>query len=264
MTTRAQGQTEHLQQLKGARVLLVEDNALNQELAMELLRQAGMEVVLANNGQEALDLLAADPKFDGVLMDCQMPVMDGYTATRHLRSLPQFADLPIIAMTANAMAGDREKVIEAGMVDHIPKPLRVEEMFACMARWIKPAAPALVQGSPLRPTAKAADPDLPQLPGVDQAVGLGIVQNDRRLYRRLLGMFLEEYTGFEQAMADAVQQGDWPLATRLAHTLKGAAGTIGAVPLASAAGALEAEGAHEARAPVAGELLAELGCCCAR
>ncbi|CAN7500293.1 PAS domain S-box protein [Acidovorax sp. LjRoot118] len=259
VTTRAQGQTEHLQQLKGARVLLVEDNALNQELAMELLRQAGMEVVLANNGQEALDLLAADPKFDGVLMDCQMPVMDGYTATRHLRSLPQFADLPIIAMTANAMAGDREKVIEAGMVDHIPKPLRVEEMFACMARWIKPAAPALVQGSPLRPTAKAADPDLPQLPGVDQAVGLGIVQNDRRLYRRLLGMFLEEYTGFEQAMADAVQQGDWPLATRLAHTLKGAAGTIGARPLASAAGALEAEGAHEARAPVAGELLAELG-----
>ncbi len=259
VATRAQGQTEHLQQLKGARVLLVEDNALNQELAMELLRQAGMEVVLANNGQEALDLLAADPRFDGVLMDCQMPVMDGYTATRHLRSLPQFADLPIIAMTANAMAGDREKVIAAGMLDHIPKPLRVEEMFACMARWIKPAAPALVQGGPLRPTAKAADPDLPPLPGVDQAVGLGVVLNDRRLYRRLLGMFLEEYPGFEQAVADAVQQGDWPLATRLAHTLKGAAGTIGARQLATAAGALEAEAAQGVRAPVAAQLLAEVG-----
>ncbi|CAN7428326.1 PAS domain S-box protein [Acidovorax sp. LjRoot66] len=265
VATRAQGQTEHLQQLKGARVLLVEDNALNQELAMELLRQAGMEVVLANNGQEALDLLAADPRFDGVLMDCQMPVMDGYTATRHLRSLPQFADLPIIAMTANAMAGDREKVIEAGMVDHIPKPLRVEEMFACMARWIKPAAPAAaasaiaIHGQVPGHGVKAADPGLPQLPGVDQAVGLRTVQNDRRLYRRLLGMFLEEYTGFEQAVADSVQQGDWPLTTRLAHTLKGAAGTIGARQLASAAGALEAEGAHEARAPVAVGLLAELG-----
>jgi len=271
VATRAQGQTEHLQQLKGARVLLVEDNALNQELAMELLRQAGMEVVLANHGQEALDLLAADPRFDGVLMDCQMPVMDGYTATRHLRSLPQFANLPIIAMTANAMAGDREKVIAAGMVDHIPKPLRVEEMFACMARWIRPAAPAAAPAVAAldkapRPgasagakAAKAVDVDLPALPGVDQAVGLGVVLNDRRLYRRLLGMFLEEYPGFEQAVADAVQQGDWPLATRLAHTLKGAAGTIGARQLAAAAGALEAEGAHEARAPEAAQLLAEVG-----
>ncbi|RYE40962.1 MAG: response regulator [Hyphomicrobiales bacterium] len=260
VTTRAQGQTEHLQQLKGARVLLVEDNPLNQELATELLRQAGMEVVLANNGQQALDLLGADPRFDGVLMDCQMPVMDGYTATRHLRSLPQFADLPIIAMTANAMAGDREKVIEAGMVDHIPKPLRVDEMFACMARWIKPARLAIqARQEPLPGRAiKAAVSELPQLPGVDQAAGLVIVQNDWRLYRRLLGMFLEEYMGFEQAVADAVQQGDWPLVTRLAHTLRGAAGTIGAKEIASAAGELESEGAHEARVPVALKLLSDV------
>ncbi len=261
VVAKADGRTEHLQQLKGARVLLVEDNALNQELAMELLRQAGMEVVLANNGQEALDLLAADPRFDGVLMDCQMPVMDGYTATRHLRSLPQFANLPIIAMTANAMAGDREKVMDAGMVDHIPKPLRVEEMFACMARWINPAA-TTAQTTPeqaFNQGGSVADPDLPQLPGVDQAIGLRIVQNDRRLYRRLLGMFLQEYTGFETAVAEALHQGDWPLATRLAHTLKGAAGTIGATNVASAAGALEAEGAHESRVPAALEMLSQIG-----
>jgi CheY-like chemotaxis protein len=127
-----------MSKLAGVKVLLVEDNEMNQELALELLRNAGMEVVLANHGQEALDILADDPTFDGVLMDCQMPVMDGYTATRAIRRNATFKDLPIIAMTANAMAGDREKVITAGMWDHIAKPLNVGEMFATIAKWMKP------------------------------------------------------------------------------------------------------------------------------
>jgi CheY-like chemotaxis protein len=135
---RVDNQAQDIQQLKGARVLLVEDNDMNQELAMELLGYAGMEVVLASNGREALDILANDANFDGVLMDCQMPVMDGYTATREIRRNPALKDLPIIAMTANAMAGDKEKVIEAGMWDHIAKPLNVGVMFATMAKWIKP------------------------------------------------------------------------------------------------------------------------------
>jgi CheY-like chemotaxis protein len=130
--------TDAMSKLAGLKVLLVEDNDMNQELAMELLRNAGMQVVLANHGQEALDILADDPAFDGVLMDCQMPVMDGYTATRAIRRNAAFQDLPIIAMTANAMAGDREKVISAGMWDHIAKPLNVAEMFATIAKWIKP------------------------------------------------------------------------------------------------------------------------------
>lgn len=257
--SRAQGQSAHLQHLKGARVLLVEDNELNQELAVELLRQGGMEVVLANNGQEALDQLLADARFDGVLMDCQMPVMDGYEATRRLRALPQFAGLPIIAMTANAMAGDREQVLEAGMVDHISKPIKVDDMFACMARWITPGA-ARPQPRARKPAAAddALTP-LPHLPGVDQDIALGIVQNDRRLYRRLLAMFLTEYEAFEQAVTDALQQADWPLATRLAHTLKGASGTIGATQLASAAGALEAECARQARVPLCLALLSDVG-----
>ncbi len=130
--------TAAMRGLKGARVLLVEDNEMNQELAMELLAQAGMEIVVANNGQEALDTLANDGRFDGVLMDCQMPVMDGYTATREIRKNPDWQALPVVAMTANAMAGDREKVIEAGMNDHIAKPLNVGEMFTTLAKWIKP------------------------------------------------------------------------------------------------------------------------------
>ena len=131
-----------MSQLAGTRVLLVEDNDMNQELAMELLQNAGMQVVLANHGKEAVDILVRDPNFDGVLMDCQMPVMDGYTATREIRKNPAFNDLPIIAMTANAMAGDREKVMEAGMWDHIGKPLNVGEMFATIAKWMTPKAAA--------------------------------------------------------------------------------------------------------------------------
>ena len=139
---RAENHSEAVVSLKGARVLLVEDNDMNQELAMELLASAGIEVTLAVNGQDALDKISADAGFDGVLMDCQMPVMDGYTATREIRKNPAFKDLPIIAMTANAMAGDREKVIEAGMNDHIAKPLNVGAMFSTIAKWIKPAQDA--------------------------------------------------------------------------------------------------------------------------
>jgi two-component system sensor histidine kinase/response regulator len=139
---KADTHSQAMAQLAGAQVLLVEDNDMNQELAMELLGNAGMQVMLANHGQEALDLLAQGHAFDGVLMDCQMPVMDGYTATREIRKNPAFKDLPIIAMTANAMAGDREKVLQAGMWDHIAKPLNVADMFATLAKWIKPGSAA--------------------------------------------------------------------------------------------------------------------------
>ena len=142
---KADTHSQAMAQLSGAHVLLVEDNELNQELAIDLLSNAGMTVVLAQDGQQALDILAQGRHFDGVLMDCQMPVMDGYTATREIRKNPQFNQLPIIAMTANAMAGDKEKVIAAGMCDHIAKPLNVGNMFATLAKWVKPkASPGLV------------------------------------------------------------------------------------------------------------------------
>ena len=125
--------------LAGARVLLVEDNPINQELARDLLSRAHIEVQVAQDGREALDTLARD-HFDAVLMDCQMPVMDGYAATRELRRHPQWQDLPVIAMTANAMVGDREKVLAAGMNDHIAKPIKFAELFGTLARWVRPGA----------------------------------------------------------------------------------------------------------------------------
>jgi CheY-like chemotaxis protein len=121
----------------GARILLVEDNALNQELAVALLSGAGIEVTLAGDGRQALDRIARE-RFDAVLMDCQMPQMDGYEATRLLRLQPLLQELPIIAMTANVMSGDRERAIAAGMNDHVAKPINVDDLFATLARWIRP------------------------------------------------------------------------------------------------------------------------------
>ena len=137
--------------LAGAHVLLVEDNPFNQELARDLLGGAQIVVHVANNGREAIDMLARE-RFDAVLMDCQMPVMDGYAATRELRGHPEWRDLPVIAMTANAMVGDREKVLAAGMNDHIAKPINVIEMFATLARWVRPEGAAASGGFAPSPT----------------------------------------------------------------------------------------------------------------
>ncbi len=130
-----------VQQLQGAKVLLVEDNDINQELAKELLMSHGIIVDIADNGQEALDMLA-DKAFDGILMDCQMPIMDGYEATIQIRQQERFKELPIIAMTANAMVGDKDKVLSIGMNDHIAKPINFNDMILTMARWIRPNSKA--------------------------------------------------------------------------------------------------------------------------
>jgi signal transduction histidine kinase/CheY-like chemotaxis protein len=136
---RAEALDERRASLQGARVLLVEDNLINQELALELLTDAGMRVTLAQDGRKAIEALEREPDdfFDCVLMDCQMPVMDGYEATRTIRARQRWPGLPIIAMTANAMAGDRERALEAGMNDHIAKPIAVEAMFDTVARWLR-------------------------------------------------------------------------------------------------------------------------------
>ena len=130
-------QNEATARLCGAKILVVDDNDLNQEYIRELLEMIGITIETAFNGQEALNLLAKQD-FDGVLMDCQMPVMDGYEATRQIRKQEKFKDMPVIAMTANAMKGDREKVLAVGMNDHIPKPFKLDDMYATMAKWIKP------------------------------------------------------------------------------------------------------------------------------
>ena len=156
--------------LNGARVLLVEDNPINQELALDVLSRAGVVVSIAGNGREALDMLAKQ-RFDGVLMDCQMPVMDGYAATRALRQRPELRDLPVIAMTANAMVGDRDKVLAAGMNDHIAKPIKLDEMFATLARWVHPATTAAAESLDVANADRHTDP-LADLPGIDTRAGV--------------------------------------------------------------------------------------------
>ena len=243
--TRAQEKAETnldaLGRLRGARVLLVEDNELNQELARELLVSAGMDVVLARHGGEALDILASDTDFDGVLMDCQMPVMDGYAATRAIRGRPVLDRIPVIAMTANVMAGDREKALSAGMVDHIAKPLRVVEMFATLARWIEVRKQRTSTAASTVATGTWAQLRMPtSLPGIDQTAGLVTTMGNADLYGRLLRQFYRRHQDFGPEFRRAVDAADQVSAERLAHTLKGAAATIGADVVAEAASELEA------------------------
>ncbi len=229
---------EHRENLRGARILLVDDHEFNQELAMELLKDAGMKVTLANDGQQALDLLA-ERDFDGVLMDCQMPVMDGYTATRMLRQRPALADLPVIAMTANALVGERDKVLACGMNDYIAKPLDVEQMFAVIAKWVVPRL-----GGPARPSAwqPASDaPVLKPMPGVDMDMALAKVGGNVALYKRWLDLFGATHQDFVVRLRAARAGADTRALGRLAHSVKGAAGTIGAIRVSAAASRLEDE-----------------------
>ena len=229
--------------LSGARILLAEDNDMNQELARELLESAGIELTIVGDGKQALDKLAADPAFDGVLMDCQMPVMDGYTASRSLRGQPRFAALPIIAMTANAMSGDRELALAAGMNDHISKPLNVAAMFATMAKWIKPGAGShtgtTAAGNPPPHRAGATSVLPAELPGIDLGAGLATSMGRETLYLRMLGRFLAGQGRFRADFDEARLSGDDAAPCRLAHTLRGTAGNIGAMALAAAATELE-------------------------
>ncbi|MFD2110516.1 PAS domain S-box protein [Thiorhodococcus fuscus] len=225
---------DDLAKLSGAKVLIVEDNDVNQELLRALLYSNGLSVEIADNGEEALDWLAREP-FDGVLMDLQMPVMDGYTATRAIRAQPRFRDLPILAITANVMAGERERVIAAGMNDHIAKPIDVRAFFATLAKWIVPARPLAVSPE-ARPISRF---EIPDLPGIDPTAGLEHTQERAALYRQLLVRFYERQRGFAEQFEAARQANDAEGTTLLAQTLKGLAGTIGAHDVQVAAHALE-------------------------
>lgn len=222
--------------LHGAKVLVVEDNEINLELTLDLLVNNGIYAEVATNGLEALDMLDKEV-FDGVLMDCQMPVMDGYEATEKIRQQQRFKTLPILAMTANAMAGDREKVLAAGMNDHISKPINVNEMFHTMSQWIKPLHP--LEGEFVQVKSHDQSVNVPELEGVDTEAGLSHFQGNSKLYLKLLRKVASNEKGFIEDFDSAVASEDWVLAHRLAHTLKGVAGNIGAVELQQACAALE-------------------------
>ena len=231
--------------LHGARVLLVEDDPLNREVACELLHGEGLEVESAAHGEEAVAKVRA-LAFDMVLMDMQMPVMDGLTATRIIRADPRFARLPVVAMTANAMESDRQACMDAGMDDHIAKPIEPDVLFATLRRWIqrKPMNPPSLTSQPAHAAAPPASADLqtagiPRIPGLDTESGLRRVMGKQAFYVSLLGKFVDRQTDVADRIEAALQQGQWEDAQRTAHTLKGLAGSIGMGSIQAAALALE-------------------------
>ena len=235
---------QSLAAIAGARILLVEDNEINQEVALDLLRHARLEVDLAENGQVALDRLQAND-YALVLMDMQMPVMDGVEATRQLRRLPGLAALPVVAMTANAQAADRQRCQEAGMNDFIPKPIEPELLWQTLLKWIAPrhAAAAADSDSDMATAAVSTAPAAPALDlgvaAIDPGPALRRMLGNTELYFATVRKFcrLQENTG--QTMVSALDAGDWVTAQRQAHTLKSVAASIGAGRLAEQAAALE-------------------------
>ena len=243
--------------LKGARVLLVEDNELNQEVATELLRDAGFQVEHAGNGQLALALIRTTD-YALVLMDVQMPVMDGLTATRMIRREEAFKDLPVVAMTANAMVGDRERCLAAGMNDHIAKPIEPEDLWKVMLKWIKPRSSRLAKArAPAPPPLEAGFLAQP-IAGLDMATALRRVLGKRPLYLSMLRKFKATQELAPASIRLALEGGDWDTAERLAHTLKGVAGNIGATLLQPLAERLEAALGERRARTVVEERLTEL------
>ncbi|CAH2031486.1 PAS domain-containing protein [Trichlorobacter ammonificans] len=226
-------------ELENVHVLLVEDNRINQEVAAEFLRQRGATVTLADNGIEALELIQR-PSFDAVLMDLHMPVMDGFEATRKIRELHDSAKLPVIAMTAAVMQEDRERCSAAGMVDFIAKPINPDELVQVLRRWLKPDSPV---PTPQPPEKQPPPPDtvMPELPGFNTTAALRRMGGNIALLRSLLRQFSLEYGASTEGLSAFLEAGNIDQACHLVHTIKGAAGTLGATAIAEAAIALEEE-----------------------
>ena len=228
---------------QGIRVLLVEDNEMNQQVATELLESAGAIVTVANHGGDAVRTLTEGnqvPPFDVVFMDLQMPEMDGFTAAKLLRRDPRLRNLPIIAMTAHALVEERQRCLDAGMNDHVSKPIDPDVLFATLARWAKPRPKAVESSRSTTIHAITSDEvSLPEIEGINLADGLKRVAGNRRLYRDLLGQFVTKQRNAGAEISAALESGDLKLAERIAHTVKGVAGNLGIAGVQSAAQQLE-------------------------
>jgi len=222
----------------GASILLVEDNVLNQEVALGLLSDAGFKIDVASNGQESLDKLAKR-KYDIVLMDVQMPVMDGLTATREIRKSRKFAKLPIVAMTANAMKQDYDMCIAAGMNDHVAKPIDPDDLFEKLMKWIKPKSAKIMAKNSTKAVPSADEIVLPVIDGLDVELGLNRVLGNRARYVNMLRSYVANQQNIGGEIRAALDAKDLVTAERLAHTAKGLNGNIGAKELQTLAEALE-------------------------
>ncbi|MCK6390346.1 MAG: hydrogenase maturation protease [Azonexus sp.] len=244
--------------LRGTDVLVVDDIELNRDLMSELLQAAGLKVRLASNGREAIDAIRSRrPAI--VLMDCQMPVMDGFAATRYLRAIPDYADLPIIALTAGVLESDKEACNAAGMNDHVSKPVDINQLLATIGTLLQPANPlpdtslppaalpqatAPVSQPPAAQAPVATQPvsNFPSLPGVDVARGLSLLRNQPAFYQRMLCKFRDtQVATFEREIRDLLATGQREDATRLAHSLKGVARNLAVTKVGDLAAALESQ-----------------------
>ena len=260
--------TKKYSQLKGKTILLVEDNEINQEIALEWLRIAGMDAMVANNGKEALEYLEAHCPH-GVLMDIQMPVMDGFEATQQIRAQSKFKDLPVIAMTAHALKGDRERCIVAGMNDHIAKPIDPEKLFSTLDKWLAKKNEDIALAPPHAKTVSPSHEEVvahkhasfPQettsslatkqenkqiqknqpldIPGIDSNIGLSRVNHNQALYQKLINTFARDFSNAGKEISQFIEKNDLESAQRMAHSIKGVGANIGAEVLSSRAATLE-------------------------
>ena len=227
--------------IRGASILLVEDNEINQEVAKEFLSQAGLMTTIANNGQEAVDLFATQT-FDAVLMDLQMPVMGGLDATRLIRELPAGRHIPIFALSAAAMVHEKQASIQAGMNDHIAKPFNPTELIKTLVHWIKPETIESIDAITIKPNISQAVDVLPDhLPGIDISGALARLAGNRTLLSKLLLRFATDYAGVLAEVNALLQDQKIEMAARLLHRIKGAASTLGAMELAHAANQFESD-----------------------
>jgi len=228
----------NLRPIQGSTILLVEDNAINQQVAVEILEQAGFYVDVAGDGEVCLKMLQSK-KYDCVLMDLQMPVMDGYTAAIHIRENPQLQDLPVLAMTANVLSQDRNKVLEVGMNDHISKPVVPAELFATLLRWIPHEDRQLPDRKPEH-IDQNTEVHLPRhLDGIDLPKALLNVGGNRALLKKLLVDLCEDHADDISTMRTEFNNGNFTMVQRMSHTLKGVAGSIAAAGIQSQAANIE-------------------------
>jgi signal transduction histidine kinase/CheY-like chemotaxis protein len=245
--TRADGARAALAPMAGSRILVVEDNDLNQQVARELLQMVGMDVHVAGDGAAALRALASQD-YDLVFMDMQMPVMDGLAATQAIRREARWATLPIVAMTANAMQQDRERCLRGGMNDHLPKPIEPPRLWNILLRWLprRPGAARAVPPSATGPAPAVAatvtgdgTADLPAIDGLDIIQGLRHCGNRPAFYRLLLQKFAASWADARHRVEPALEQGRWGDLNALAHNLRGVCANLAASEVQAAAAALE-------------------------
>ena len=231
--TRSAATVQRARFAPGSRVLLVEDNEINREVARELLTLAGLDVTEAHNGYAALDAIAMH-RFDAVLMDVQMPELDGVETVKAIRAQEHLRSLPVIAMTAHAMLGDRERFLDCGMSDYIAKPIDEEQLLTVLSRWIP------VQSDTPEAQAQPVAPALPEmLPGLNVGDGIRRTSGNIDLYRRLIAEFRRDLLGTLPRLRKAIEESDMAQAHDLLHTLKGSAATMGARQVAQEAATLE-------------------------